>query len=588
MFRIFAPLLVVSFLAAAPSSAHPQKQVEMFCHRTANQDLPENTLESIALAARMGCNLVEVDVRETLDGQLVLNHDGFLDRLTDSTGVVEQTSFDELRLLDAGSWMGQRFTGLRIASFDDVLDLAHKQGIKLYLDMKTRGEGPLILDALRRHDMLDRVIFGGEWDDLRRLYPAANPTSYKYLPPNATARQIADLQHAGSFVVVNFSANPYEMDLAAMRAAVAAGADAINVDYPRLGADAIGRPVEATLAALIHTASTGSIVTRTAAIRELSRYTGFPTQQFFLRWLRDPDDQVSRAAAVALVLARPRTPASALLMALADPHTTARKNAAWALGMFGDSDITPLLPLLGEKDPQLLTEVLFALSRCPGEVPAGQLTPFLASDISSVRAAAALALARHHPQTAASAVLAAFAHARAESLRVHAGHTPTDPLAAYTQPEIDSINDNYREQMKLLQTIERLAPEDALRQLAAIAFQPVGPASAMVPLVAGFQLWDRIAANPGLAINALASTDIAVANRAEAVLTQAPASVLPALRLALATASAPAQDRLIRILAWQADGSALPLLHQLRQSSPPNAPLIDWAVRKIETLAAQR
>ena len=58
-------------------------KVQLFCHRTANRDVPENTLESLALAARMGCNLVEVDVRMTLDAQLVLNHDGYLERLTD-------------------------------------------------------------------------------------------------------------------------------------------------------------------------------------------------------------------------------------------------------------------------------------------------------------------------------------------------------------------------------------------------------------------------------------------------------------------------------------------------------------------------
>jgi glycerophosphoryl diester phosphodiesterase len=38
-------------------------KVLLLCHRTANRDLPENTLESLALAARMGCDIVEVDVR---------------------------------------------------------------------------------------------------------------------------------------------------------------------------------------------------------------------------------------------------------------------------------------------------------------------------------------------------------------------------------------------------------------------------------------------------------------------------------------------------------------------------------------------
>ena len=57
--------------------------------------------------------------------------------------------------------------------------------------MKTKGEGPLILAALQRHGMLERVVFGGEWEDIPPLYPAANSDPVKYLPPGSTAQQIA-------------------------------------------------------------------------------------------------------------------------------------------------------------------------------------------------------------------------------------------------------------------------------------------------------------------------------------------------------------------------------------------------------------
>src|SRR5271168_4637937 len=130
-------LLLLLLLASAISSSHAgilqRGKVQMFCHRTANSDMPENTLESLALAGRLGCNLVELDIRRTLDGQLVLNHDGILDRLTTGTGTVEQTTSDELELLDAGAWMGQRFTNMRIPSFDEALEVAREQGIELYL-----------------------------------------------------------------------------------------------------------------------------------------------------------------------------------------------------------------------------------------------------------------------------------------------------------------------------------------------------------------------------------------------------------------------------------------------------------------------
>jgi hypothetical protein len=59
-----------------------------------------------------------------------------------------------------------------------------------------------------------------------------------------SAEQVKQLHRDGKAVVANFSDSSEEMDLDAMKSAVAAGVDAINVDYPRLGAEAVGRPVE--------------------------------------------------------------------------------------------------------------------------------------------------------------------------------------------------------------------------------------------------------------------------------------------------------------------------------------------------------
>jgi hypothetical protein len=66
-----------------------------------------------------------------------------------------------------------------------------------------------------------------------------------------------------------------------MKAAVAAGVDGIDVDYPRLGADAVGRPVEHKLQKLILEANSGESDTRAAAILELCRCTGLPPQDDF-------------------------------------------------------------------------------------------------------------------------------------------------------------------------------------------------------------------------------------------------------------------------------------------------------------------
>jgi HEAT repeat protein len=580
--------LVFVLLVPALSSAHAgilqRGRVQLICHRTANRDLPENTLESLALAARMGCNIVEIDVRKTQDGKLVLNHDDFLERLTSGMGTVEHTSSDELGLLDGGAWMGQRFTGMRIPRFEDAVELAREQGIGLDLDIKTKGIAPLILETLQREGMLERVIFGGEWQDVPPLYPDANRDAVAWVNPGCTPAQVAALAHQGKFVVANFSANPHEMDLAAMREAVAAGVDALNVDYPRLGADAVGRPVEAKLAALAHTGSTGSQAERLAAIQELSHYPGFPTREIFLHWLRDSDGQVSRAAAVALVIARPATPTQVYIDALSAPEKTARQNAAWAIGITGAPATGPLLSLLNDKDPGVLQEALVALSRCPGEVPSAILLPFLANDTPAVRGAAALALARHQPQMATAAVTNLLRSEEDQAAREYRLHTSGQKL---TPEQIRPIVEAYREQMKLIQALALLPPEDALHALAGQAFRSVEDYSQITGLVAGYELWDRIHTDPGLAIHALQSANVEVADRAEWILVKAGPSVLPQLRQALPSSDPAAQPRIIRILGWQGDRESLPLLRKLGESAPQNKVLIAWAIEKIEVLQFQ-
>jgi HEAT repeat protein len=577
-------------LAPAISSAHAgileRGKVQLICHRTANRDMPENTLESLALAARMGCNIVEIDIRKTLDGQLVLNHDDFLERLTNGMGNVELTSSDELELLDTGAWMGDRFTHMRIPRFEEAVQVAREQGVGLYLDIKTKGIAPLLLEILEREGMLERVVFGGEWKDVPPLYPGANRDAVAWVDPGCNAAQVAALQGQGKFVVANFSANAYEMNLDSMRAAVAAGVDALNVDYPRLGADAVGRPVEGKLAELAEAASAGPTPSRLAAMRELSRYYGFPTEQLFVRWLRDPDDQISRAAAVALVFARPATPTQVYLDALSAPEKTARQNAAWAIGITGAPATGSLLSLLNDKDPGVLKEALLALSRCPGEVPAEPLLLFLTNSAPTVRGAAALALARHQPQIAAGAVTGLLHREEEQAARQYADqrHSGNHKL---TPEQIKPIVEAYREQMKLIQALESLAPEDALRSLAGQAFRPVVDYSQVTALVAGYQLWDRIGADPAVAMQALRSTDVEVADRAEWVLVKAGPSVLPQLRQALPSSDPASQARIIRILGWQGDRESLPLLRKMQTSNPQNKILIAWAMEKIEVLQFQ-
>lgn len=124
-------------------------------HRGAKAYAPENTLESIATAASLGVQWVELDVKLTRDGVPVIFHDETLDRTTNGTGLVAQTNYEDLRDLDAGSWFGDSFSGARIPTLEQAVDLILTQGMGLNLEIKPcpgreKETAEAALDALSR------------------------------------------------------------------------------------------------------------------------------------------------------------------------------------------------------------------------------------------------------------------------------------------------------------------------------------------------------------------------------------------------------------------------------------------------------
>lgn len=92
-------------------------------HRGWSTKYPENTMPAFRAALELGVDQLETDVRVTKDGELVLIHDGTVDRTTDGTGRVYDMTFEELQQLDAGSWKSPEFAGERIPTLLQLMEL---------------------------------------------------------------------------------------------------------------------------------------------------------------------------------------------------------------------------------------------------------------------------------------------------------------------------------------------------------------------------------------------------------------------------------------------------------------------------------
>ncbi|KJD31127.1 glycerophosphodiester phosphodiesterase [Tamlana nanhaiensis] len=75
------------------------KEVIVVAHRADWRNAPENSLQAIQNCIDMGVDMVEIDVRETKDGELVLMHDSTIDRTTNGKGMVKEWTLDSLKTL---------------------------------------------------------------------------------------------------------------------------------------------------------------------------------------------------------------------------------------------------------------------------------------------------------------------------------------------------------------------------------------------------------------------------------------------------------------------------------------------------------
>ena len=94
----------------------------IIAHRGDAASAPENTLPAFRRAWERGADGIELDVRLTADGQLVVHHDRRLGRTNGGAGLVSNATLAEIRALDSGGWFGPEFRGQPAPTLDEVFE----------------------------------------------------------------------------------------------------------------------------------------------------------------------------------------------------------------------------------------------------------------------------------------------------------------------------------------------------------------------------------------------------------------------------------------------------------------------------------
>jgi len=90
-------------------------------HRGFNTVAPENSMPAFGAAVALGAEEIEFDLWSTKDGVLVSCHDSTLDRVSDGSGKIYDHTYEELLQLDFGAKHSEKFRGLQIPTFEEIL-----------------------------------------------------------------------------------------------------------------------------------------------------------------------------------------------------------------------------------------------------------------------------------------------------------------------------------------------------------------------------------------------------------------------------------------------------------------------------------
>jgi glycerophosphoryl diester phosphodiesterase len=132
-------------------------------HRGLFTHAPENTLSSMRACLELRIS-IELDVRRSKDGQLIVLHDDTLDRTTNGKGKASDFPLAELKKLDAGSWFDPTFKDERIPTLAEVFTLRAQYPAAagfIAVDLKEPDTEADTVRLAQKHGVLDQLVFIG-------------------------------------------------------------------------------------------------------------------------------------------------------------------------------------------------------------------------------------------------------------------------------------------------------------------------------------------------------------------------------------------------------------------------------------------
>ena len=169
-------------------------------HRGASGIAPENTLAAFKKAIEIGVDAVELDLHGTADGEIVAIHDAALDRTTNMSGSIKQTTLKTIKHADAGAWFNPEFEGEQVPTLAEALACITDNAIAL-LEIKDDTIAEAVVKKIREMDLLELSVIisfhTSVLQTVRALEPRI-PTGWLIGSSNGNTSPIQLCQHLGT------------------------------------------------------------------------------------------------------------------------------------------------------------------------------------------------------------------------------------------------------------------------------------------------------------------------------------------------------------------------------------------------------
>ena len=191
---VLRTLAVLAVLYLYFATLHPHEEVPdhvffnppgpwAIAHQGGRGIWPENTLYAFEKALALGVDVLEMDLRATSDGVIVVMHDDTVDRTTNGSGRVDSLTLAEVRELDAGyrfeDASGQfafRGQGLIVPMLEEVLSRFGKARLNLEMKEFTPDLAVTFCRLLEESGATDGVLVASFGHDAMSAFRQACPS----------------------------------------------------------------------------------------------------------------------------------------------------------------------------------------------------------------------------------------------------------------------------------------------------------------------------------------------------------------------------------------------------------------------------